>query len=305
MGFITINGSDIKKNDYINISSSEFNKLIQNGGGDVAYSPTSKKFIVLLPSENRSSKIRYQGTDCETIFEEKDYRKGKFLNSGKYGEVSELCHTQKECMKKIYKYVIKIQPLKTKYKEQGHLKEVDIYNILQKRDPTYKYHVQMIDNWICEDKGYIVLIKKDGSMADLLESKKFKLNHLKNVIKLISNIHELDIVHLDVLPGNILFDDKGLYFTDFGLSFNSKHMKKQDLLNHQAFDYYLFMNKLERLGVMNKKFKKEFNKVFAKLVNKGWSFDKSSKSFVYKDDKYWIISKFNKRARKLSQKRKK
>jgi len=297
MVFITINGNILKQNDRNNIDSDEFRKFTQKGGS-IAYNPEKGKFIVFVGGTNQDEiKI---STNCYKELKEKGYGKtGKIIGEGKYGQVIEL---------KNYNYIVKIQPLLTKYKDQGYKKEVEIYNYLKTKDSEYKYHPKMVDHWECEDKGYIVLERKKGSVFDLLKANNFDLRDLKKILKLIDIFHQFGIVHLDVLPGNILFENgNNFYLTDFGLSYNTKKhkMKKQDLLNHQAFDYYILMNKLERLGYMNKKFRKEFDKSFEKLRDKGWDYDKSSKSFIYKGDKYWFISKFHKRARKLSKKRKK
>ena len=78
-----------------------------------------------------------------------------------------------------------------------------------------------------EDQGRIYLAMEympGGSLKDLLENDgplpfQRALEVLKQIANALDYAHGLDLVHRDVKPGNILFDEKGnAYLTDFGFA---------------------------------------------------------------------------------------
>ncbi|RHZ79212.1 hypothetical protein Glove_151g62 [Diversispora epigaea] len=81
-----------------------------------------------------------------------------------------------------------------------------------------------------ETNEYIIVLQfmLDGNLRDYLKKNfnnidwKLKLEYLERLVYAFKNIHELDIIHHDFHPGNILSNDFNeyylLYISDFGLS---------------------------------------------------------------------------------------
>ena len=124
--------------------------------------------------------------------------------------------------------------------------------ILKKRIPK-KYRIKELDERIRSERtkkeGKILkrAIQKinvpivfdcfnDEILMEYIEGIKLKNNiekfDFEQLGKEIKKMHDLDIIHSDLTPSNIMLKDGEIYFIDFGLSFHSKRIedKATDLL---------------------------------------------------------------------------
>ena len=91
---------------------------------------------------------------------------------------------------------------------------------------SHPHIVKVIDAGEHEDAPFVVLeYLAGGSLADRIDAAGGKLTvgevvpWLADVAKTLDFIHGLDVVHRDVKPANILFDDHGnVFLADFGIA---------------------------------------------------------------------------------------
>ena len=195
--------------------------------------------VQTLPSDYRDR--------CQQILVEKEYKEGKEIASGIYGKVSEACLGYEDCLKNNYKYVIKMQPFRSKddiYRD-GYKKEVYINEVLNKRSSQSDFYVKFLDSWDCDltpaavrqlqqigikvtqnmDKlGITIMEKWDGTLRNLFNNKTLLKSDILKIIKAIDKFHEAGLFHHDAHVGNFLYrgngKDRQWAIADFGQAWN-------------------------------------------------------------------------------------
>jgi serine/threonine protein kinase len=152
----------------------------------------------------------------------------------------------KVCRRNNCDYVIKIIK---KSKIPLHInREICMQNICA--DHNLSKHVE--DWWILEGGGGVIITQflketlsfkfaKIKKMKGEKEKRKLRWNLIKRFIKLVSNLHNIGIIHGDARLDNIMFDynDK-IFFIDMGISFfmvEEEYYCKKTLLNNVVKDY--------------------------------------------------------------------
>ncbi len=117
---------------------------------------------------------------------------------------------------------------KTRTRQEAKLleKAVNAPKVLDVSDETMKIEMEYI-------KGKLV---KD--ILDLM-NKKEREELCKEIGRKIADLHKNDIIHGDLTTSNMILNEKGVYFIDFGLGFISK--KEED----KAVDLHLLKHALE------------------------------------------------------------
>jgi len=152
------------------------------------------------------------------------------------------------------------------------IKEVFIQKILNKyfEDKIttdllgYNLHYEFIDNVSMNEKLSIYNNYIENDMRDLSGSDLMKENIvviIKKLLKILSKIHSIGIVHLDIKPGNFLINDEtlDLHIIDFGVSriqnttFNCKVNCSQKLYTqpYRSFKNINYIQKFKCVPVCN------------------------------------------------------
>ena len=152
------------------------------------------------------------------------------------------------------------------------IKEVFIQKILNKyfEDKIttdllgYNLHYEFIDNVSMNEKLSIYNNYIENDMRDLSGSDLMKENIvviIKKLLKILSKIHSIGIVHLDIKPGNFLINDEtlDLHIIDFGVSriqnttFNCKINCSQKLYTqpYRSFKNINYIQKFKCVPVCN------------------------------------------------------
>ena len=224
----------------------EINKILQKKGNpqdkpEVKEAIDKDVFfgVQTLPSDYRDR--------CQQILVEKEYKEGKQIAAGIYGKVSEACLGYEDCLKNDYKYVIKMQPFRSKddIYEDGYKKEVNINEVLNKRSSQSDFYVKFLDSWDCDltpaavrqlqqmgikvkkdmDKlGITIMEKWDGTLRNLFNNKTLLKSDIVKIIKVIDKFHEAGLFHHDAHMGNFLYrgngKDRQWAIADFGQAWN-------------------------------------------------------------------------------------
>ncbi|KAK9707602.1 Calmodulin-dependent protein kinase cmk2 [Basidiobolus ranarum] len=149
----------------------------------------------------------------------KNYRIGKILGSGSYGEVKEaqVIKTGEFVAIKVIRKEILGDHLDMIDKELDVVKKVSHPNI-----------VAFVDSFESRDKYYLVFqLARGGELFErIIEQGKFTekdaTRFMKTVIEAVSYLHDHNIVHRDLKPENLLFKDNSpdapLMIVDFGIA---------------------------------------------------------------------------------------
>jgi len=152
---------------------------------------------------------------CQKRWQQQDIQLGK----GSFGYVFLTCEIdEKNPKKKNCDFVVKIQRVGKEYQNE--------ISILEKLNHL-SMAPRMVDHWECLGLGYLVSEKFEGITEDTITTK-----DIERVQTLLSQLHEMKIVWLDLATRNVLRSPVNglLYLNDFGVSLDfSKNPKKQQI----------------------------------------------------------------------------
>lgn len=213
-----------------------------------------------------------------------------FISSGSYGCVNDppvKCETNVDKNKKYYKntvgkYFNRSSSALDEYKAQQKIKEIDSRS--EWTLPLYKKCIisdftKLDEAEQCEyigEKGekYLQLIFKNGGVdldtiidrfstsSNEIKMKQFLkvFKVIKPVLKGLKILNERGYCHLDIKPGNILFDGKKLSVIDFGLLTKSENIYKSTSQQFLLFSYPYYPPEFKLFGQwLNKKDKMKKN----------------------------------------------
>lgn len=148
----------------------------------------------------------------------KEYNIGEFLGSGKYGEVRKCIH--KETGRIVAIKILNKQKMKIKNYDMLR-NEIEVLKLCQHQNIVRLYDV-------LENVDYIFLVMENlagGTLRDYMKKNSNKIPEekakyfVKSIALALEYIRQFGIVHRDIKPINILFDNKGvLKIVDFGLA---------------------------------------------------------------------------------------
>jgi serine/threonine protein kinase len=243
--------------------------------------------------------------ECQKQLMKRGYRIENLISSGHFGIVYSVCHIDTGC-----NYIAKIQHNikggkddKEHYFEKASERELNIIKRINGFNITPKYYdswdcpyikpktIKSLENLRMAPKGqkfnntsYIILEKWDGNISKF--AKKLTDDEIMAVVKLISKLHKLNILHQDIKPENILYRDgsvgREFALTDFGISQDLKIepiKRKQVRLWHKTWDYMRFLEELANVGHNTNHLLTLLKQIFRTEEFKGWKRDLSKLKF--------------------------
>lgn len=181
------------------------------------------------PSPNKKKRIKFTKNTQQTKQSKLNNDYHYFENLGLIG-VGSFCHVFKVKNLKTNKvFAIKksFNILNTREAVDEALNEVEIIKLLQKENDT-KHIIKFYDFWISHKRilHQVYDYYQHGTLLDVVEYNN-RLNYLQilqilqQICQGLKQIHHLNIIHLDLKPGNIFFaKDYLLKIGDFGISVN-------------------------------------------------------------------------------------
>ncbi|EZG65883.1 putative calcium-dependent protein kinase [Gregarina niphandrodes] len=147
----------------------------------------------------------------------------KLLGQGSFGQafmVIEKSSRLERCCKVINKDKAKV-PIEQIEAEVTVLKSLDHPNVIKILDVYEDYHNLYIVQDLCTGGELLKRLSQAHERAKLL-TEKYVREIMNQVLKALAYIHEMNVVHKDLKPENIMFADKGVHseikVIDFGLA---------------------------------------------------------------------------------------
>ena len=142
---------------------------------------------------------------------------GKHIGSGGFAHVYTVYSQHYQTI-----FAAKVLPIRKESINGIKVYEREIEALKQLYHPNI---IQLYDHFIDATNLYLILeYCPNGSVADLIETKKMNIDLIKKyteeVLNALISMHQIGLVHHDIKPANILIDSYGrAKLTDFGLSF--------------------------------------------------------------------------------------
>jgi serine/threonine protein kinase len=227
-----------------------------------------------------------------------------YISSGSYGCVNNppvKCEGNTDRTGEYYKNSV------GKYfsKVSSAVEEYDIYEIIQKIDPQNSWTLPLYKKCLvsdfkkkdnvdrCEhytDKNitYMQLIYKNGgidlysvidkyydSKPDEKRDEFLKIfSLLKPIIEGLKNLNDSGYSHLDIKPGNILYDGKKVYVIDFGLLLKNENIFRDKNERYLLFEYPFYPAEFKLYGCWLRREKKQpLYHIFTQLFKKNIDID--------------------------------
>lgn len=174
----------------------------------------------------------------------RDYVLGKELGSGTTGTVYAVSESPKrrrlfdDLLPSEHTWVVKVQLAPSGDNDAYH-EELRLARLFSELGVAPRVH----DDWECENVGFIVMDRWDGSMEDQ------RVRHLPRALvyklrSMIQRIHEAGYVHGDIMPKNVLvrLNDLGqpidVALADFGLTQTPDDWRENRDFLQTMWDYY-------------------------------------------------------------------
>ena len=171
----------------------------------------------------------------------------RFLASGGYGAVYQVCDLKGDC-----NYVMKIQESSNLKKRMKWEREVNMTKSLN----SYNIGAKFVGAWFCQDDYVGIIISELWSGELLLDDDECLpddlVDKLSNQVKV---IHNLGLVHGDILPKNILIkrNTDGIIIdatiTDFGSVSTTEDWKTNKDITSQIKTYYDYHNQFPNMSM--------------------------------------------------------